>query len=73
MTHSPSNTLETYATGATTIAKDTTLVLKGPAQRCFQAPGNIVKYDSKTNPKVWLEDYRLVCRAGGVNNDLFII
>jgi hypothetical protein len=22
--------------------------------RCFRAPGNIVKYDGKTNPSVWL-------------------
>jgi hypothetical protein len=36
-------------------------------------PGNVVKYDDKTNPSVWSEDYRLVCRAGGANNDLFII
>jgi hypothetical protein len=36
-------------------------------------PGNVVKYDNKTNPSVWPEDYRLVCRAGGANNDLFII
>jgi hypothetical protein len=36
-------------------------------------PGNIVKYESKTNPSIWLEDYLLTCRAGGVNGDLFII
>jgi hypothetical protein len=29
--------------------------------------------DSKTNPSVWLEDYRPVCRAGWVDNDLLII
>jgi hypothetical protein len=39
----------------------------------FQAPNNIVKYDDMTNPNVWLEDYRLSCRAGGADNDLFII
>jgi hypothetical protein len=41
--------------------------------RCFRAPNNIVKYDGKTNPSVWLEDYRLTCRVGGADNDLFII
>jgi hypothetical protein len=35
--------------------------------------GNIAKYNSKTNPSVWLEDYRLVCRASRANADLFII
>jgi hypothetical protein len=40
--------------------------------RHFRALGNIVKYDDKTNPSIWLEDYRLACRAGGVNDDLFI-
>jgi hypothetical protein len=23
----------------------------------FRVPNNVVKYDSKTNPNVWLEDY----------------
>jgi hypothetical protein len=41
--------------------------------RCFRAPNNIIKYDGKTNPSVCLEDYRLTCRAGGVDIDLFII
>jgi hypothetical protein len=39
----------------------------------FQAPSNVIKYDEKTNSSVWLEDYRLACRAGGADNDLFII
>jgi hypothetical protein len=30
-------------------------------------------YDGKTNPSVWLEDYRLVCRAVGAGTDFFII
>jgi hypothetical protein len=41
--------------------------------RHFQALGNIVKYDGKTNPSVWLEDYHLTCRVGGANDGLFII
>jgi hypothetical protein len=39
----------------------------------FLAPNNIIKYDGKTNPIAWLKDYRLTCRAGVVDNDLFII
>jgi hypothetical protein len=39
----------------------------------FRAPNNIVKYDGKTNPSIWLEDYRLTCRADRAHNDLFII
>jgi hypothetical protein len=44
---------------------------------CFQkrcrAPNNTVKYDGKTNPNIWIEDYCLACRAGGADDDLFII
>jgi hypothetical protein len=36
-------------------------------------PNNIVKYDSKTNPSVWLADYSLTCRADGATDDIFII
>jgi hypothetical protein len=39
----------------------------------FRVSNNVVKYDSKANLSVWLEDYRLVCRAGGVDDNLFII
>jgi hypothetical protein len=39
----------------------------------FQVPNNVVMYDGKTNPNVWLEDYRLVCRVGGADHELFII
>jgi hypothetical protein len=41
--------------------------------KCFRASNNAVKYDGKTNPCVWLEDYRLACRAGRADADLFII
>jgi hypothetical protein len=34
---------------------------------------NITKYDGKSNPIIWLEDYRLTCRVGGATDDLFII
>jgi hypothetical protein len=36
-------------------------------------PSNIINYDDKTNPNIWLEDYRFTCRAGGADDDLFII
>jgi hypothetical protein len=39
----------------------------------FWVHNNIVKYDDKTNPSVWLEEYCLACRAGGADSDLFII
>jgi hypothetical protein len=39
---------------------------------CFRVPRNVVKYDGKTNPSVWLEDYHLMCRVGRVNDDHFI-
>jgi hypothetical protein len=39
----------------------------------FPVPSNIIKYDGKNNPRVWLEDYHLACRAGGADSDLFII
>ena len=32
-----------------------------------------MKYIGDTNPDVWLEDYRLACRAGGASDDRFII
>jgi hypothetical protein len=32
-----------------------------------------VKYTGDTNPGVWLDDYRLACRAGGADDDKFII
>jgi hypothetical protein len=41
--------------------------------KLFRALNNVVKYDGKTNPSVWLEDYHLTCRVGGVDDDLFII
>jgi hypothetical protein len=41
--------------------------------RHFRVPSNIVKYDDKTDPNLWLEDYRLACRASKANNDLLIV
>jgi hypothetical protein len=39
----------------------------------FWAPSNVIKYDGKTDPSVWLEDYQLACQVGGVDDDFFII
>jgi hypothetical protein len=41
--------------------------------KCVQVPNNVVKYDSQTNPSIWLDDYHLACRTGGAVGDLFII
>ena len=40
--------------------------------RC-RPPTNIPKYSGKTNPGLWLEDYRLACQADGADSDNFII
>jgi hypothetical protein len=37
--------------------------------KCFRVLSNIVKYDGKTNPSIWLEDYHHVCRAGAMDDD----
>jgi hypothetical protein len=39
----------------------------------FRAPNNDVMYDGKTKPSIWLEDYHLTCRAGGADDDFFIV
>jgi hypothetical protein len=39
----------------------------------FQALNNVIKYDGKMNPIVWLEYYHLACRAGGEDDNLFTI
>jgi hypothetical protein len=41
--------------------------------RTFRASSNITKYDGKTNPSVWLEDYHLAHQVGNGNDDLFVI
>jgi hypothetical protein len=41
--------------------------------RHFQVPSNIIIFNSKMNPIVWLEDYHLSCKADVANDDLFII
>jgi hypothetical protein len=39
----------------------------------FWASSNILKYDGKTKPSVWLEDYYLAGKVSGVDDGLFII
>jgi hypothetical protein len=39
----------------------------------FRQPTTIVKYSGETNPRVWLNDYRLACQLGGATSDEVII
>jgi hypothetical protein len=41
-------------------------------QRCRQ-PTTIDKYTGETDPRVWLNDYRLACQLGGATTDAVII
>jgi hypothetical protein len=35
----------------------------------FRQPTTIVKYNGETDPRVWLNDYRLACQLGGATSD----
>jgi hypothetical protein len=35
----------------------------------FPQPATIVKYNGETDPRVWLNDYRLACQLGGATSD----
>jgi hypothetical protein len=39
----------------------------------FRQPTTITKYIGETDPRVWLNDYRLACQLGGATNDAVII
>jgi hypothetical protein len=39
----------------------------------FRQPTSIEKYTGDTNPRVWLNDYRLTCQLGGATTDEVII
>jgi hypothetical protein len=39
----------------------------------FRQPTSIDKYNRETDPRVWLNDYRLVCQLGGATTDEVII
>jgi hypothetical protein len=41
--------------------------------QCFRQPTTIVKYNGETDPRVWLNDYRLACQLGGATSDEAII
>jgi hypothetical protein len=41
--------------------------------QCFRQPTTIVKYNRETDPRVWLNDYRLACQLGGATSDEVII
>jgi hypothetical protein len=46
--------------------------LGGPYPRRFRSPTHISKYDGETNPDHWLEDYCLVMKVGGSDDDFII-
>jgi hypothetical protein len=39
----------------------------------FRQPTTIVKYNGETDPRVWLNDYRLACQLGGATSNEVII
>jgi hypothetical protein len=39
----------------------------------FRQPTTIVKYNGEMDPRVWLNDYHLVCQLGGATSDEVII
>jgi hypothetical protein len=41
--------------------------------QCFRQPSTIVKYNRETDPRVWLNDYRLACQLGGATSNEVII
>jgi hypothetical protein len=41
--------------------------------QCFRQPTSINKYTKETDPRVWLNDYRLTCQLDGATTDNVII
>jgi hypothetical protein len=41
--------------------------------QCFRQPTSIDKYMGETDPRVWLNDYRLACQLDGATSDEVII
>jgi hypothetical protein len=39
----------------------------------FRQPTTIEKYTGETDPRLWLNDYRLACQLGGTTTDAVII
>ena len=48
-------------------------ILKAVLPPRYRPLTNIPKYSGETNPGLWLEDYRLACRANGTVSGNFII
>ncbi|XP_066307852.1 uncharacterized protein [Miscanthus floridulus] len=48
-------------------------IRRAPFPQRFRSPTNITKYTGETNPGIWLKDFQLACRDGGVDDDYFII
>ena len=39
----------------------------------FRQPITLTKYSGETDPRLWLNDYRLACQLGGATDDAVII
>ena len=39
----------------------------------FRQPATVAKYSGESDPRVWLNDYRLACQLGGATDDAMII
>ena len=50
-----------------------TRILSAHVPQLYRPPTNIAKYAGEMNPGLWLDDYRLACRADGAEGDDFII
>jgi hypothetical protein len=48
-------------------------ICNAPFPTRFRQPANVTKYSGETNAELWLDDYRLACQLGGVDDDRFII
>ena len=48
-------------------------ILKAALPPRYRPLTNVLKYSSEMNPSLWLEDYRLACRANGTVSGNFII
>jgi hypothetical protein len=84
--HTPNTAHATHIMVGATIENGAALALRGWGPSClgatcathvslsiFECPIMSSSTMAKPTPSVWLEDYRLMCRAGGVEDDLFII
>ncbi|KAF8772253.1 hypothetical protein HU200_005968 [Digitaria exilis] len=49
------------------------IIRAAPIPSRFRQPTTITKYSGETDPRVWLNDYRLACQLGGATDDAMII